>query len=417
MIQGCMSRLTRLELSMEDEHLRNAAWLHDTPAPAMVSLKLSVSPTASPAILSALFAWNMPRLESICLTGFRIPWDAQLFPRTLKEIYIDETYDLWSYSWPEPNSDEDDDEAPPPSAYLDHPRYTRDRDVLPIILRCDQLQSLHLRQCSNMRCGSAAALGTLVEAPMLRDLSLHASSVDCVHILSHLDVSKAAQIRLDVECGFKTGPYDDALPTLTQFPDAFFDILQSCPYITVSAASVSGSYTKAGGAGFDVRVDLFCQWLEGYPRETWQPRIDRVDNCLAVVGERMSLTHLKGLRILHHDSRLREPIQSKAVAKLLFELPRLRHIVLEGFGDKRGNMPKLWSYILKYCERPHLMACLKRWGSLEVKDCYVLHDPMYAFLSVLCAQSPRAYLSLANVEMDDKDARIQELVKPHFSMR
>ena len=249
-IQGSRTRLVKLSITVDLTFLQNE-WLQIYSAPKLrelsirLGLKKQKKSSFQLVMVPSLFGGDMPGLESLQMLGFRLPWKASVFPRTLKVLQVDEKLDLWSNYYFDP--EHTDPAVVPPSALSSHSRYAEDAGILSVLIHCTELEALTIRRCSNLRGGSQhmdSLRPTLLVK--LHSLTIENSISDNSYILGLVGPHKLSN--LSISCGeVVTDPalLDCYRPRLFELLEVVFNFhLAIYPSLAATNTTIHGSQAK-----------------------------------------------------------------------------------------------------------------------------------------------------------------------------
>jgi len=384
MLQSCSSRLVDLSIKIE-ARASECSLLSDLPAPALQRLMITARLTSRnlPVILPRICAGQTPKLETIHLRGMRLPWDPTVFPTRLKELVVDEEYDLWSHHgsyW--------DPESRLQRTSIDKYtlRHAQDRSIVAVLRHCASLEVVSISRCSNLRCGPKPSVGDSAQPaslPYLRTLILRNSILDSAHILEAIDASGIQ--KLTVQCDVLTSWSGDdrtTSPGLHHLPRIVFDHLALARSMAIDDCCLYASYSGTGHTGPNgepnICIKLFCAQLQ-------------------LTGSLMglqdaSLPHVRYLRFMRciskaetvHDAVLHDwpdyiiSLQSTC-------LSNLQHFSISGFttahdsGATRRWDPTSGDILRVFEQDQHSGILLRQLRTLEIKNCDVSRHDYHKF--------------------------------------
>ncbi|THH32088.1 hypothetical protein EUX98_g2097 [Antrodiella citrinella] len=393
LVQFALSRLVVLAITADIDILSHS-WLLDHPAPVLRELKLSATcyeyGDALPDVLPQLFAADTPRSEILHLNGMRLPWTSDVFPSRLKELLVDEWFDLFSdYGgfWdPEDDSDWSEEYTA---------RYASDCSITSILQKCSNLEVLSISRCSNIRCGSAASSldehTQPISLPHLRLLTLRNSILDCAHILKAVGASRIQ--KLTVQCDVLTSYSSEdrtTTPDLTRLPRIVFDHLALARSIALDTGSVYASYNGNSHiwphGDEDICIDLHCKQFQAS----------------LVALDQVSLPHVRYLRVM--CDRPRYPLVDievtlqrwRDLVPFLRSIPNVQHFAVNDFtGTAADVIRELLREILHDNNFRRFRQTVR---TFQIKDCDV---PNTDFYELFCNREYRPMANLRFIRLVD----------------
>ena len=409
MIQQCLNRLVELDVTIHSNFLREQ-WVQVFSAPKLRRLAIySRQDTYRPDMVPMLFGADMPQLESLHIVGFRLPWKGDLFPRTLKELQIDEEFDLWgNYYY---DIGHFDDDMVPPSANLTHPRYAHDVSVASVLQHCPQLEDLTILRCSNLRAGPPN-ITQPASLPKLHSVTLQNAIDDCAHILNSIRFLQPPNLDLSFQC--MTDPdrlNDRSPPRLFHLPDTVLDYISMCPSIAIGTTYLRASYRGMQHMGpekwANIRINM---QIPEHGRNGAFFIVD-MDNLPRDLTSHVDLSRLRYFKVVNtYASSRRFLIASDYIVDLLRCMPALQHLALTAFSEQTED-PLFNTIMATSLGSNPPGALFPNLRSVEVQGCHFFGYGFVRFCCIRRHMPKLRYFRAQDITFEEFSPRVEGLIR------